>query len=130
MITKEYMDALRERYVQAKNDKEIEEIREELARLCDEDVEAVANIAIEQVKETRAEVRALNVREKMDSVLPSISLAYIAKTYFGKSRQWLYQRVNGLSVNGKTAKFTAEEIDTLNYALNDMGQKLINLRIS
>lgn len=130
MITKEYMDALKERYVHAGSDKEIEEIQEEMARLCDEDAEAVAKIALEQAKETRAEIHAINVREKMGTILPSISLAYIAKTYFGKTRQWLYQRVNGISVNGKPAKFTSEELDTLNFALQDMGKKLMNIRIS
>lgn len=47
-----------------------------------------------------------------------------------KSRQWLYQRINGLVVNGKTAKFTPEKLDTQNLALHDMENKLIKTRIS
>lgn len=130
MITKEYMDALKKRYINAKSDKEREELEAEMARLCEESPEEVAEIALAQAKETRADIEAINVRNKMNEVLPAISLAYIAKTYFGKTRQWLYQGVNGLSVNGKPAKFTPEELDKLNFALQDMGQKLMNTRIS
>ena len=36
----------------------------------------------------------------------ALSLSYIAQKYFGKSRAWLMQKVNGNTVNGKTAAFT------------------------
>ena len=100
MITKEQLDALRERHTKARTQKERD---------------AVAEMAI---------------REQLQDVLPSISLAYIAKTYFNKTRAWLYQRINGLKVNGKPARFTPEEIETLNYALKDIGGKLSSIRIS
>ncbi|MBO7192286.1 MAG: DUF5053 domain-containing protein [Bacteroidales bacterium] len=53
----------------------------------------------------------------------------MAKSYFGKSRQWLYQRVNGLLVNGKQAQFTPAELETLNFALKDMGEKLSSTHV-
>ncbi len=130
MITKGKMDELKNRYVKAKNDREREEIREEIRAACSEDAYKTANIAIEQIKETICEARAEAVRKQMEDILPMTSLAYIAKTYFKKSRQWLYQRINGLSVNGKPAQFTKEELALLNFALKDMGQKLIQTSIS
>ncbi len=131
MITKEYMDNLRERYLKAETDEELDRIREEIHKICStEDVNAVAGIALEQIRETNAECDSILVRQQLESVLPFISLASIAKTYFNKSRQWLYQRINGLVVNGKPAKFTPEELDTLNFALQDMGNKLIKTHIS
>ena len=90
----------------------------------------MAEASIAQIKDSHAEIDAYLVRKQMEDILPCISLAYIAETYFKKSRQWLYQRVNGLLVNGKPAKFTPEELETLNYALQDMGQRLATTRIS
>ena len=130
MITKEQLDALRERHTKAKTRKERDAVSEEIARLCEEDAEAVARLAFEQVKEDRAELAEMAIREQLRDVLPSISLAYIAKNYFNKTRSWLYQRINGLKVNGKPARFTPEEIETLNYALKDIGEKLSSIRIS
>lgn len=130
MITREQLDALRERHVKAKTQKERDEITAEIARLCDEDAEAVARLTFEQVREDRAEIEAMAVRERLKDVLPSISLAYIAKTYFNKSRAWLYQRINGTKVNGKPAQFTSSELERLNFALNDIGKNLASIRIS
>jgi len=36
----------------------------------------------------------------------------------------LYQKINGCSVNGKPAKFTPEEISTLNFALQDISKDI------
>lgn len=130
MVNKDRMDLLKDRYINAKTEKERNEIRAEMSKACDEDAAAVANIAVAQIKESHAEIDAYLIRKQMEDILPCISLAYIAETYFKKSRQWLYQRVNGLLVNGKPAKFTPEEIETLNFALQDMGQRLATTRIS
>ncbi len=124
MATKEKMDELKSRYVNAGNENEREAVMAEIKALCDNDAHAVANIAIDQIKETITEAKALAVRKQMEDILPMTSLAYIAKTYFKKSRQWLYQRVNGLTVNGKPAQFTQEELAILNFALQDMAEKL------
>ncbi len=124
MVTKEKMDALKSRYVNAKNECEREAVRAEIRKACDENAEMVAKIATEQIEETISEAKAEIVRKQMEEIIPMTSLAYIAKTYFKKSRQWLYQRINGTIVNGKPAQFTTEEIAQLNFALRDMGRKL------
>lgn len=130
MVTKEYMDDLRERYVNAATEEELNKVREDIHRICDDDAKAVAEIAVEQIRETNAECETILVRRQLETVLPFISLAYIAKTYFDKSRVWLYQRVNGLKVNGKPAEFTPEEKEQLTFALNDIGRKLSAISIS
>ncbi len=124
MITKEKMDELKSRYVNAKNERERETVRREIKAACDNDAETVAKIATEQIKESISEAKAEIVRKQMEEIIPMTSLAYVAKTYFKKSRQWLYQRINGTVVNGKPAQFTKEEIAQLNFALRDMGRKL------
>ena len=124
------MDALKERYISASTEKEKEQVLAEIRSACDEDANAVAEIAVEQIKESHAEIDAYLVRKQMEDILPCISLAYIAETYFRKSRHWLYQRVNGLLVNGKPAKFTPQEMETLNFALRDIGERLMTTHVS
>ncbi|WP_289090654.1 DUF5053 domain-containing protein [uncultured Bacteroides sp.] len=70
------------------------------------------------------------IRLQMQEVSDVISLSYLAKHYFNKSRSWLYQRMNGNLVNGKPARFTDEELATLNRALKDISEKLGSLSIS
>ena len=66
----------------------------------------------------------LNVRDSLSEVLPFISVSHLSKYYFGKSSSWFYQRMNGNAVHGKPAKFTSDEIKTLNFALKDVSTKL------
>jgi len=57
-------------------------------------------------------------------------MSYIAEHYFGKSRQWLYQRINGNAVNGKPADFTPDELKTFSNALSDLGEQLKRAAVS
>ncbi len=123
-MDRDYLDQLKSRYVNASSEKEREEVRDAIRHACNENPIRVAEITVEQIKETIERIDSVLIRQQMEEILPFVSLAYIAKTYFKKSRQWLYQRINGLSVNGKPAQFTHEELDILNFALKDMGQKL------
>jgi len=66
----------------------------------------------------------------LESVIPAISLVYIAKKYFNKSDAWLYQRINGNVVNGKPAQFTINEIEQLKRALIDISNQLVSVSIS
>jgi hypothetical protein len=70
------------------------------------------------------EVIARVVRWQLGEVAEVLSLSYIARTYFKKSRQWLNQRINGSIVNGKPAKFTNEQLLIFNNALRDINQKI------
>ena len=65
-----------------------------------------------------------HIRQQLGEVPEILSMSYIAKTYFGKSRTWLYQRINGNKVNGKPAYFTRSERKQLQDALQDIGRKL------
>ena len=65
-----------------------------------------------------------SVKIQMEKVSEIISLSYIATRYFSKTRNWLYQKINGCSVNGKPVKFTTEEISTLNFALQDISKEI------
>lgn len=125
---------LKERYAKATTQEEKNAVDLEMKKLQDEDMDAWANAMVESARETadRAEavVKQTRVREQLENALPVLPLSYIAEHYFKKSRQWLYQRLNGNIVNGKPAQFTDEEINTLNTALQDISKKIGSLRVA
>ena len=53
-----------------------------------------------------------------------INFSEVARKYFGKTSQWLTQRLHGNEVNGRPAQFKPEEIATFATALKDMANKL------
>ena len=87
----------------------------------------------ETVKEARRFVERAEdalLRDKLGEIPEVISLSYIAKKYFGKSRNWLYQRINGYLVNGKPARFTDEERNKFVAAINDISDMLKKTSLS
>lgn len=125
---------LKERYAKATTQEEKNAVDLEMKKLQDEDMDAWANAMVESARETadRAEavVKQTRVREQLENALPVLPLSYIAEHYFKKSRQWLYQRLNGNIVNGNPAQFTDEEINILNTALQDISKKIGSLRVA
>ncbi len=69
-------------------------------------------------------VQEQRMAERLGEITDMVSMVYIAKTYFKKSRSWLAHKLNGNIVNGKPSQFTEEELKTLRFALNDMASKL------
>lgn len=55
MKVKDRINILKEKYIRAKNDAELDAVRNEMQELCDEDVVAVAEAAFEIIKEASAE---------------------------------------------------------------------------
>lgn len=121
---KEEIEKLKERFINAENEAELEAIDEEMESLAGKDIDAFANGLIECAKDTNKEVAEMLLRERLESVLPFISVAALAKTYFKRSPQWFYQRLNGSEVNGKRVKFNPAELKTLSEALVDIGKRL------
>lgn len=98
--------------------------------LANEDNVAFSEAMVALAHETAEEAATLAIRQQLEKILPMISVAYIAKNYFGKSKEWLYQRINGNTVNGKPATLTPKELAILNDALQSMGTLLLNTRVS
>lgn len=70
------------------------------------------------------------IKMQLAEVSEIVSMSYIAEKYFHKTRQWLYKKINGSKVNGKPSTFSQSELETLNYALKDISQKLGSTVIS
>uniref|UniRef100_UPI0026E53185 DUF5053 domain-containing protein n=1 Tax=Bacteroides caecimuris TaxID=1796613 RepID=UPI0026E53185 len=71
----------------------------------------------------------LSIKEQVKEISEIVSLKYIAKNYFGKSAAWLSQRINGSPVRGKIYYLKESELETLNFAIQDIGKKLGSLSI-
>jgi hypothetical protein len=102
-----------ELYNKAKNDKEKNMITKFIENSLESDFRTM-----------KEEFNLLITRAKLLEIENIISYAYIAKNYFNKSNEWLYQRIRGYNINGKTAKFSKEELNTLNFAMQDISKKI------
>ena len=127
---KDKINELKEAFCNAKSDKELEAIDVQMQELINQNSDAFAQAMIDSAKETVARATQLSIKQKMQDVIPAISLVYIAKTYFNKTDAWLYQRINGNTVNGKPASFTEQELEKLKFAINDLSKKLGSLSTS
>lgn len=94
----------------------------------DKDKETITDFffkEINTIKDDMEEIKQIiKLKDQLKEISEIISLSYIAKTYFKKSRNWLYQRINGNIVGGKAATFKKEEIKILENALKDISNKL------
>lgn len=64
------------------------------------------------------------VVDSLNDALLYIKWGNISKDYFGFSRGWIYQRLNGYDGNGKECDFTESQKETLRQALRDLASKL------
>lgn len=118
------LDTLKEKFLNAQNEQEQNKVFDEIRALMDADAVAVAEVAAEQAREIVEDAQNIIARDALREVLPAVSVAYIARQYFGRSRAWLTQRINGNEVNGKRATFTPEELHIMRAALRDLSAKL------
>lgn len=117
---------LRQRFRDARSEKERDKIDKEIAALADTDNKAFSKAMINLAKETSQQAEEIVLSQKLKNILPAINLSYFAKQYFRKTPQWLYQRINGNEVNGHPAKFTSAELKTLRAALKDVSKVMAN----
>jgi len=126
---KQQLEQLKERYIAAKSEKEKERIDTEMQQLVAQDGDGFAVSMVEMAKATADRAEQFVLREQMEEVLSVLSVSALVKHYFKKSPQWFYQRLNGNLVNGKPAKFTGEELDTLRFALKDISIRISSVSI-
>jgi hypothetical protein len=120
------IDKIRELKERSRNatTKELVIIDQEMQQLSVENPCEFSEAMLFCIEEVGEKVGGLVLKQRLEEILPIISVSYLAKNYFKKTPQWFYQRLNGNSVNGKKASFTSQEIKTLSFALKEIGQKL------
>jgi len=129
MTTKEKFEFLKEQELNAKSNKEIASIQLEFNRLATEDPDGFEDAFIESAKQTLSAAKHLKIKEQIKEMQEIVSMSFIAKTYFNKTKSWMSQRINELNVNGKLAQFSNEEIKTLNEAFQDISKRVGSFRI-
>jgi len=106
--------------------KKLKQIRERF--YSGEDIEKIDAFIRSGLKKTTSDLKDFNeetsLKKRLLEVSDIVSISYVAKTYFNKTRSWFYQRLNGNLVNGKPAKFTEEELFKLDSALKDVSKKI------
>ena len=109
-------DYLKEITAQAQAEGKIQEMNDALQYIMDSAEKHLDNV--------ESSLSSYTMHERMGQLTEVVNLAYIARHYFGKTRQWLYQRLKGQLVNGKPATFTDKEEATFIKALHDIGLQL------
>jgi hypothetical protein len=130
MTTTEKFELLKEKELAARTSKELTAIHAEFDELANADPAGFEQAFLDSARSTLRHAKQLKIKEQIREVSEIVSMSYIAKTYFNKTKGWLSQRVNELDVNGKPAQFTADEIETLNIAFADISKKIGAFRVS
>lgn len=101
-----------------------EERARKMEAMSDDDKAAFRKSTHKGLEAIQEELQNVKLALELGDVANAISLSYIAKAYFGKSKNWLYQRLNGNKVNGKPAQFTEEERKQFAEALRDLSRRI------
>lgn len=80
------------------------------------------------IEEAKTSIEVL--RNQIGSVYELLPISYIAKHYFGKSRAWLYQRINGNKVRGKMYSLSEEQKEIFNNAIQDISKQIGSVRLA
>ena len=103
---------------------DITEKRKPSIKLSADELETGAIQFIDGMNKALAEGDEMIARAKLGEITKALSLSYVAEKYFGKSRAWLMQKVNGNIVHGKRKTFTDSERETFREALQDLSEKM------
>jgi len=126
MDIREWMQKMHEASTEIEKEQIVDEIKKEFHSLSDSDKELVRNEFTKawdrKLEETKESLKKIDIALEIVELSKYVSLSRIAKDYFGKSKEWLYQRVKSYKVNGKPAQFTPEERKQLSSALEDISR--------
>lgn len=117
-----------------KTDKASEERRDEISLWLKENStnaevkEAYNRFMTEGLAEVKSGVDKL--REQIDSRYDLLPISYIAQHYFGKSKAWLYQRLNGNKLRGKVYTLNDEQKNIFNSAVKDIARQIGSVQLS
>ena len=84
-------------------------------------LQEAARTGMKPTLELASHISVMNELQRIGNI---VSFASIAKDYFGKSKFWIHQRINGYLVNGKPACFTNEQIVQMAEALEDIAKQM------
>lgn len=65
-----------------------------------------------------------NTKKAVSDILLSVKWAHISTHYFGKSRSWFSQKLNGYDGNNMESDFTEDEKEVLRNSLYDLSDRI------
>ena len=102
-----------------------EDLLNDFEKLSDKDKEVAKQMFLDDWDtRTKNALENIEISIELAQVSQYVSLAYIAERFFGKSRQWLNNKLKGNISYGKAASFTREEIKKLSEALSVLGDEI------
>ena len=104
---------------------DVTEGKKPAVKLTAEEYELGLNQFDEGMRKLIEDADEMIFRAKLGDLPEAISFSYIAQKYFGKSRGWLMQKVNGNKIRGKTVSFTDDERRQFREALQDLSKKML-----
>lgn len=126
MDIKKIMQKMHETSSEIEKKQIFDEVKTEFSSLTEEEKKNVRESFLlsldDKLEESKQALKEIDLKIEMMEISQYVSLAMIAKNYFGKSKNWLYQRLYGYNVNGKPTKFTPEERGKLSLALEDISR--------
>jgi hypothetical protein len=107
-----------------------EKLKNDFSLLSENEKKEVQRIFLESqndvINEGKIALQELKLKTELERVSEYVSMSYISRTYFGKSRQWLNNRIKGNIVNGKPAMFSHEELNMFSTALANLSNEIKN----
>lgn len=110
----------------ARKDEIVKWLDEHKSEESQEKTEALINKRLEMADGFIASVR----KQIADEDYKLLPLSYIAEHYFGKTRAWLYQRINGQPVRGRVYTLNEEQKTIFNNALQEIAKRIGSYRIA
>ena len=120
---KKELQALAARNRAAKTQKERDKVAMEMEKLKNKDPKAFTEALENLIKTTASRVEELTIAERMGEMTKMLSMAYIARNYFGKSRSWLYHKFSGTN-NGVPDDFSDVDREQLKSSLQDIAERI------
>ena len=78
----------------------------------------------------RIDGEILSIKAQLGEYYEVLPLSYIAKTFFGKSPAWLYQRINGIPVRGRVYSLNEEQKRIFNTAMEQLAKFYGSFRLA
>ena len=127
----EELEQMKAEFLTLHSEEEEREFGEKMERFVasksPEDRKILAQAFVNGAKESCERAEKLydeTLRVYLEGIYESISWSYVARHYFGKSRSWLCQRINGLKIRNKEVQFTENEKKILLDALLDLSNNI------
>jgi hypothetical protein len=115
-ISDEEFDKLLDNYFSDRTDAEKERLGE-----------AVIKVKLSRMEEIKQIDREIKFLDQLDGIEKYLNMAQLARSCFGKTRTWLYQRLHGWSVHGRPSRFTDSERKQFADALLLLSDNLKNV---